>query len=69
MTDDEIRTLVREVLASRGVAPSPTSASQDPRGAGFGRVTMVPATPSGNPCVIEPTVTCNHCGYCLTLGH
>lgn len=20
-------------------------------------------------CIIEPSVTCNHCGYCLTYGH
>ena len=20
-------------------------------------------------CVIEPSVRCNHCGYCLSLGH
>ena len=20
-------------------------------------------------CVIEPSVRCNHCGYCLSMGH
>jgi len=28
--------------------------------------------PSGDPegaCLIEPAVRCNHCGYCLSLGH
>ena len=20
-------------------------------------------------CIIEPSVRCNHCGYCLSLGH
>jgi hypothetical protein len=24
---------------------------------------------SGGPCVIEPTVPCNHCGYCESHGH
>jgi hypothetical protein len=23
----------------------------------------------GGACLIEPTVPCNHCGYCRTLGH
>jgi len=23
----------------------------------------------GDSCVIEPGVTCNHCGYCKTHGH
>ena len=21
------------------------------------------------PCIIEPAVMCNHCGYCKSLGH
>jgi hypothetical protein len=21
------------------------------------------------PCLIEPAVTCNHCGYCKSFGH
>ena len=25
--------------------------------------------PSGGPCVIEPNVPCNHCGYCESHGH
>ncbi len=24
---------------------------------------------SGGPCLIEPTVACNHCGYCESHGH
>lgn len=24
---------------------------------------------SGGPCLIEPTVQCNHCGYCQSHGH
>ena len=24
---------------------------------------------SDGPCVIEPTVRCNHCGYCQSHGH
>ena len=26
-------------------------------------------TPADDRCVIEPGVTCNHCGYCLSHGH
>ena len=25
--------------------------------------------PSEGPCVIEPEVRCNHCGYCESHGH
>ena len=24
---------------------------------------------TGDACVIEPRVTCNHCGYCKSHGH
>jgi hypothetical protein len=24
---------------------------------------------SDGPCLIEPTVSCNHCGYCESHGH
>ena len=30
----------------------------------------LPRVTDGTPaCVIEPTVPCTHCGYCLSLGH
>jgi hypothetical protein len=25
--------------------------------------------PGETECIIEPTVACNHCGYCLCYGH
>jgi hypothetical protein len=25
--------------------------------------------PSDGPCIIEPGVPCNHCGYCQSHGH
>jgi hypothetical protein len=25
--------------------------------------------PSDGPCIIEPGVQCNHCGYCESHGH
>jgi hypothetical protein len=31
---------------------------------------MLPAGADGDgPCIIEPAVTCNHCGYCKSYGH
>jgi hypothetical protein len=30
---------------------------------------MVVPTEPGAPCLIEPAVRCNQCGYCLSLGH
>ncbi|HEX7087763.1 MAG TPA: hypothetical protein VF198_15490 [Vicinamibacterales bacterium] len=67
MTDDEIRTIVRQVLAARGFQAPPPPAPRPH--VSHVRLTMVAATEPGSPCVIEPAVACNGCGYCLSLGH
>ena len=83
MTDQELRALVRDAVARHfAVAPGaitepdPT-ASFEPRAHGIGP--SAGAHPShamymtvvnvGDACVIEPGVTCNHCGYCKSHGH
>ncbi len=66
MTDDEIRAVVRQVLAAR-VAPPP-AATPGPHASQI-RLRMVVPTEPGSPCVIEPDVGCNQCGYCVSLGH
>jgi hypothetical protein len=67
MTDDEIRAVVRQVLAARGV-PSVPPSRPSPH-ASHVRLSMVVPTAPGSPCVIEPAVSCNNCGYCLSMGH
>jgi hypothetical protein len=66
MTEDELRALVREVIAAR-VAPQPTEPAR--LSASHVRLAMVAPTPAGSPCVIEPQVGCNQCGYCVSMGH
>jgi hypothetical protein len=67
MTDDEIRAVVRQVLAERDGRPAPRP-SAGPHASHL-RLTLVAPTPPGSPCLIEPAVTCNNCGYCLSLSH
>jgi hypothetical protein len=73
MNEDALRALVRETLArldSRGSAPGPGHAAQPLTFAGHSshhRYTSLPS--SGGPCLIEPGVACNHCGYCQSHGH
>jgi hypothetical protein len=69
MTDEEIRTIVRQVLASRVGAQAPVPSSAGIPHASVLRLRMVVPTEPGSPCVIEPAVTCNNCGYCLSQGH
>jgi hypothetical protein len=68
MTEQELRQLVRRVIAQRDVPPNPdvvplASVRQHASHALF----VIPA--QGDACVIEPGVTCNHCGYCKSYGH
>jgi hypothetical protein len=78
MTDEELRHLVRRVVADRlGTNPQAGPHAHD------GPVTLldvrahtshatfrVPAgAETGGPCVIEPAVACDHCGYCKSMGH
>jgi hypothetical protein len=80
MTEQELRALVRSVITQHtgsaagggsvgfGAPPDPTviplpSIRQHASHALF----VIP--PQGDACIIEPAVTCNHCGYCKSYGH
>jgi hypothetical protein len=65
--------VIREVLASRGLGPArsvPDSpAPRHQSHASHVRLSMVVPTTAGSPCLIEPAVGCNQCGYCVSMGH
>ncbi len=83
MTEQELRTLVREAIARAGAgAPSGfVDASLDAgrnvigqpalmrQHASHGLFTVPTGADADGPCVIEPAVACNHCGYCKSYGH
>lgn len=83
MTEEQIRALVRDVLArvpsSPRAVPMPDRTSPLPAGPlppaawkthlSHGRfVFLAPAEPDA-PCVVEPQVRCHHCGFCQSYGH
>jgi hypothetical protein len=68
MTDDDIRTVIRDVLAARGACAQLPQAAPRVHASQL-RLVMVAPTEPGSPCVIEPAVTCNQCGYCVSMGH
>ena len=45
-----------------------TTYGSAPAGAAFLRLPL-PSGDQDGACLIEPAVRCNHCGYCLSLGH
>ena len=70
MNEDLIRTLVREALARHLSAPASDDAALQPLAfVGHQSHYRYTLPPSGGPCLIEPSVQCNHCGYCESHGH
>ena len=71
MNEDALRALVRETIArvqSRGDLP-PSGAPHLIHLASHPSNYQYNLPPSDGPCIIEPGVACNHCGYCQTHGH
>ena len=83
MNEDALRALVRETLArldsTGGQRPGEgfesRSAPQPPEPGTLLHLSADPShyryalTQSDGPCLIEPAVQCNHCGYCQSHGH
>lgn len=72
MNEQDLRTLVREAIARHLGAPSHpgTLAPSHPSSqASFGMFVLPAGIDTDGPCIIEPAVQCNHCGYCKSYGH
>ena len=71
MTDDELRVMVRQAIATVQSGAGTTHLSHQLHQSHSSHLTF--EVPSGadaeGPCIIEPAVTCNHCGYCKSMGH
>jgi hypothetical protein len=78
MTEEELRSLVRQAIA-RHAGRGAVAGSPQPSGPlASGSLRMHPShglfglpvgSDSDGPCLIEPAVMCNHCGYCKSYGH
>ncbi len=72
MNEDALRALVRDTIARletrAGQAPPPDPGSLVHLAAHPSHY-QYNLTPTDGPCLIEPGVPCNHCGYCQSHGH
>jgi len=73
MTEQELRTLVRDAIARHtgqavNAAPRAIPAFAHLH-ASHGMFTLPAGADTDGPCIIEPAVMCNHCGYCKSYGH
>jgi len=71
MDEQALRALVREAVARHLQQPGggrlePGAVLTLTTHASHGRYVL---PESDGPCLIEPTVQCNHCGYCQSHGH
>ena len=73
MTEQELRALVRDAIARQaGDAVATPGAPQRPtvrQHASHGLFVLPAGADTDGPCIIEPAVACNHCGYCKSYGH
>jgi len=73
MTEQELRALVRDAIARQaGVVTATASAPQATmlrQHASHGLFVLPAGADTDGPCLIEPAVQCNHCGYCKSYGH
>lgn len=75
MTEPELRALVRDVIARhvRPDGPAPEGltgvSAISRRHASHAMFVLPEGSDTDGPCLIEPAVMCNHCGYCKSYGH
>ena len=73
MTEQELRTLVREAIArhaASGTASLDPTRTPTPRlHSSHAMFALTAGADTDGACIIEPAVDCNHCGYCKSLGH
>jgi hypothetical protein len=72
MTDEELRAIVRDVIARRssgGHAEPPDPAAAFRAHASHALLPLARGGDGDGACIIEPSVRCTHCGYCISWGH
>jgi len=75
MNDEQLRALVRAAIAKHVGGAEPPRQPPPPMTvlrlhASHGMfTTLTDGAADDGPCVIEPAVMCNHCGYCKSYGH
>jgi len=69
VNEDTLRALVRETIARMESREVPSSAPALLDLSSHPSHYQYTLPPSDGPCLIEPGVRCNHCGYCQSHGH
>jgi hypothetical protein len=72
MTEDALRSLVREVvrrhLQERPALAAPAT-GRAPAHPSHLQFALARGADTGGPCLVEPAAACVHCGYCRSWGY
>ena len=77
MNEQELRAIVRDAIARHAAGSGsmrPTTPPHVPvavirQHASHALFALPAGADADGPCLIEPAVRCNHCGYCKSYGH
>jgi hypothetical protein len=73
VNEQELRALVRDAIARHSEMVSQPAPRSVPAffhlHASHGMFMLPAGADTDGPCLIEPAVMCNHCGYCKSYGH
>ena len=77
MTEQELRALVRQAIARAGTGRASAGPAAGPahpaislaHHTSHAMFVLPDGADADGPCIIEPAVACNHCGYCKSMGH
>jgi hypothetical protein len=74
ISEQELRSMIRDAIARQRGGDRPDGPEPPLRAVveirGHASHGLLPVVPVGDgECIIEPSVRCDHCGYCKSLGH
>ena len=70
--EQDLRAMIRESIARQLGAAAVARPASGPVPRGHASHALLPLARGSDEegvCFIEPAVRCNHCGYCVSLGH
>lgn len=71
MTEEQLRAVVRDAIArhTRQMLPPAVPLPVVSQHVSHAMFAVPAGAETDGPCVIEPAVACNHCGFCKSYGH
>jgi hypothetical protein len=72
MNEQDVRAMIRDSIARQLGAREDVRLKADATDvshAAFVRLPLLRGGDDDGACLIEPSVRCNHCGYCQSFGH